>query len=323
MTRSRLAGHCSRGAFTLIELLVVIAIIALLIALLLPAVQKVREAAARMHCANNLKQLGLALHNYHDTQKHFPHGTYNNIDGTGNTPAPYNGKQDRRCWMHDTLPYLEQGNLYRQFDAFMSTGASALNFPGNTTVVPNLLCPMDPLNPKTKTWNPGGGPGNSQGIHGNYVLCAGDDYFNPGGAANSAKLDGIFFARSRIRLSDITDGSSHTALSSEIILTADVIDNDVRGRYYNPAHCGTLFSTRIPPNTLVPDQFDWCSSQPNPRAPCIWTPTNIFISPRSYHAGGVNLGMADGSVRFVADAVDPATFKALGSRAGGEPPGEF
>jgi prepilin-type N-terminal cleavage/methylation domain-containing protein/prepilin-type processing-associated H-X9-DG protein len=312
-----------RRAFTLIELLVVIAIIAILIGLLLPAVQKVREAAARAQCQSNLKQLALALHAYHDSQKHFPHGTYNDIDGTGTTPPPYNGKQDRRCWMHDTLPYLEQGNLYRQFDAYMSTGASALYFPGNTTPVPTLMCPLDPLNPKTRTWNPGGGPDNSQGIHGNYVLCAGDDYFNPGGPANSAKLDGLFFARSRVRLQEITDGTSNTALASEIILTADVVDNDVRGRYYNPAHCGTLFSTRIPPNTLVPDQFDWCSSRPNPRAPCIWTGTNIFISPRSYHPGGVNLGMADGSVRFVADAVDPATFKDLGSRAGGEPPGEF
>jgi prepilin-type N-terminal cleavage/methylation domain-containing protein/prepilin-type processing-associated H-X9-DG protein len=323
MTTSRRACRRSRAAFTLLELLVVIAIVAILIALLLPSVQKVREAATRAQCINNLKQLALALHAYHDSHKHFPHGTYNDIDGTGTTPPPYNSKQDRRCWMHDTLPYLEQANLYRDFDAYMSTGGSALYFPGNTTAVPTLMCPLDPLNPKTKTWNPGGGADKSQGIHGNYVLCAGDDYFNPGGPANSAKLDGLFFARSRVRLPDITDGTSNTALASEIILSADVTDNDVRGRYYNPAHCGTLFSTRIPPNTLVPDQFDWCSSRPNPRAPCIWTSTNIFISPRSYHPGGVNLGMADGSVRFVADAVDPATFKALGSRAGGEPPGEF
>src|SRR5258707_6305 len=111
-----------RDGFTLIELLVVIAIIAILIGLLLPAVQKVREAAARMKCSNNLKQLGLALHNYHDARGNFPPATYNYIDSTGYTPPPYNGTQDRRCWALDIMPYVEQDNLYRWFDTFMSTG---------------------------------------------------------------------------------------------------------------------------------------------------------------------------------------------------------
>jgi prepilin-type N-terminal cleavage/methylation domain-containing protein len=317
------ASPSRQPGFTLIELLVVIAVIGILIAFLLPAVQKAREAANRVRCQNNAKQLGLALHNYHDAHGFFAHGTYNRIDETGTTPPPYNNTQDRRSWMQDSLPYLEQESLFKEFDRFMSTGATALSFPLNTTIVPNLMCPSDPLGPKLKTWNPGGGPDHSQGFSGNYVLCAGNDYFNPGGAAASTSLNGMFFALSRVRLSEVTDGASNTALSSELILSPDTIDNDVRGRYYNPAHCGTLFSTRIPPNTLVPDQLDWCSSRPLPQAPCIWTNVNIFVSPRSYHAGGVSLGLVDGSVRFVSDNVDPVTFRALGSRNGNEVVGEY
>jgi len=317
----------ARRGFTLVELLVVIAIIGILIALLLPAVQAAREAARRTQCVNNIKQVCLGLHGFHDTHRRLPHGTYNYLDSTFRTPPPYGNMrgigggdtQDRRCWMHDTLPYLEQQPLYKRFDEYMDRpNVTALWFPELHTVIPPLMCPSDPLSPKLHTfWGDGGNE--TQGFSGNIVTCAGSDYFNESGnLESSAARDGLFFAVSRVRLEDIKDGTTNTAMASEIILSPDVTDHDIRGRYYNPAHGGVLFSTRIPPNTMVPDRFNWCSSRPVPRAPCIWTGSNMFLSPRSYHPGGVNLGMADGSVHFLSDSVDPDAFKATGSRDVGE-----
>jgi prepilin-type processing-associated H-X9-DG protein len=298
-------------------LLVVIAIIAILIGLLLPAVQKIREAANRMKCSNNLKQVALALHNYNDTVGNLPHATYNDIDGTGWTPAPYNGKYDRRSWAHDILPYMEQDNIYRNLSSFLETGQSALGFPQMDTIIKTLMCPSDPVSPKVHTYWGGFGTPN-QGFSGNYVVNASSTYFNDSNPATSANLDGVMYARSTTTLANISDGLSNTAMVSELILTTDVVDHDIRGRYYNPAHSGVAFSTRLPPNTQVPDQFDWCSSQPAKRAPCIWTGQFIFVLARSHHAGGVNMALCDGSVRFVRDSVNPATYRALGSRNGGE-----
>ncbi len=308
----------NRRAFTLVELLVVIAIIGILVALLLPAVQAARESSRRMRCLNNEKQLVLGMHNHHDTKGRFPHGVYNMIDSVGSTPAPYNNTQDRRCWAQELWPFIEQDPLFAEFDRYMSVGTnSALGFPLLQTIIPTFMCISDPVSPKTKTfW---GGIGTSdQGFSGNYVACATSEYFRRTTNADSLDLDGMYYALSKTRLSDITDGSSNTAILSELILSPDTTGHVIHGRYHNPSHGGVFFSTRVPPNTLVPDRLNWCHGTPIKRAPCIYTDQDMFVSVRSWHTNGVNVALADGSVRFIISNVDPVAFKALGSRNGGE-----
>jgi type II secretory pathway pseudopilin PulG len=171
--------------------LVVIAIIGILVALLLPAIQSARAAARRAACTNNMRQQGLALLNHHETKGYFPHGTYHLIDIAHSTPAPYNGRQNRRCWMQDTLPYMEQQALYDQFVKFMEVSNTGYNFPLAGTPIPLLMCPDDPVGPKQATYSHStvgaqgfpaayDGMGPSQGFSGNYVTCSGSYYFNPG-----------------------------------------------------------------------------------------------------------------------------------------------
>jgi prepilin-type N-terminal cleavage/methylation domain-containing protein/prepilin-type processing-associated H-X9-DG protein len=317
--------HKVRTGFTLVELLVVIAIIGILIALLLPVVQAAREAAKRMNCSSNMKQLALALHNHHGALKCFPPGLYNYIDD-GNTPIPtyVDRKVRRRCWMHDALPYFEEGVVQRDLIEYMKVGSEvrgAVDFAGNATVIPPLICPSDGNSPKTKTFETNSSGTIGQGFHGNLVLCAGNGYFNPGGHANSAKLNGVFYAGSKTKVKDIVDGTSKTAIISELIVCPDVTGGDHRGRYYNTYTGGILFSTLEPPNTSLPDRMRFV--QPLAKSPGLATNENIFIAARSYHSGGVNLGLADGSVRFVSDTVNVVAYRALGSRGASEAVADF
>jgi prepilin-type N-terminal cleavage/methylation domain-containing protein/prepilin-type processing-associated H-X9-DG protein len=302
-----------RGAFTLIELLVVIAIIAILIGLLLPAVQKVREAANRAKCQNHLKQVAIALHSYHDAYGSLPSGQYNAMMADA---TPWN----RACWAQPIYPYLEQAALWNNFTTYFSAGgAYAFSIPGKEIPVPPLLCPSDHNSPKVKTFGANlPTDANSQGYHINVVACAGSDVFNPSYSPDGKALRGIFYPFSKTKFADISDGTSSTYLLSEIIVSPDTTAHDIRGRVGNTYDGNNFFSALYPPNTSVGDRgVGFCV--PLPKAPCQLPGTsNLVLSARSYHPGGVNAALADGAVRVVSDQISETPHRAMGTRAGSE-----
>jgi prepilin-type N-terminal cleavage/methylation domain-containing protein/prepilin-type processing-associated H-X9-DG protein len=298
-----------RPGFTLIELLVVIAIIAILIGLLLPAVQKVREAAARMKCGNNLKQIGLALHNHNDTHGVLPPGQYNNFYSND---APW----IRGCWVQPTLPFMEQDNLYRAYDTARQTNGNwALIVPNKDTIVPSLVCPSDPNSPKTQTIdrNTVNGVSVVQGLHTNYVTCSGSTMYTSTGLGQN----GVFFVKSRLSVATIADGTSNTVFASEILVVPDTTANDLRGRYCNSWYGNNNFTTAQPPNTTVADAVGY-QGVSTPRAPSTLNSGAPGLFARSGHSNGVNALMGDGSVRFVTNSIDATMWRAMGTREGGE-----
>jgi type II secretory pathway pseudopilin PulG len=316
-----------RTGVTLVELLGVVAIIGLLVGLLLPAVQSARESARRASCSNNQRQLGIALQQHVLQLGHFPRGQETWINDVGPTTTGWSNH--RWSWFVLVLPFIDQQPLYDMqwgyysgIDWFTWPSVSYDAVPGKDTVVPTFMCPSDPANPKTETGY--GWPGNQQGFHGNYVLNAGNTTFNATGPASSGTLNGIVFPLSAIKPAHIRDGLSHTVLASELVLVPDArgTGDDVRGRYHNSVHAGALFSTLYPPNTSVPDVFPY-GLNTVARAPYVASSTNIVVSARSHHVGGVVAGLADGSVKFVGNDVDPSAWLDAGSRAGREVPREL
>lgn len=297
-----------RNGFTLIELLVVIAIIAILIGLLLPAVQKVREAAARTKCTNNLKQIGLGFHNFHSAYERFPPGFISRATSTdGDSIGPGWG------WGTMLLPYLEQENLYRQIDLTRGIEDPA-NAAARVQVVNLFLCPSDtPVAPTFMAVTEDGSP-ICEIAFANYVGMAGT--YEASGYAdtnNGVLLRDRTLQMKGIRLTDITDGSSNTLFAGE------------RASKQSPMTTWTGAVTEAIAPPLVPSYHEeespvYVLSNTGEIADAR-VPNNPFghvEDNNSRHTSGVNFLYGDGSVRFLRETIAPQTWVALGTRNGGE-----
>ncbi|MDB5344525.1 MAG: putative major pilin subunit [Schlesneria sp.] len=303
-----------RKAFTLIELLVVIAIIAVLIALLLPAVQQAREAARRTQCKNNLKQLGLAMHNYHDVYLRLPCGAFTGVGGTDVAGM---------VWVRALLPNIDQANSYNQWNYAQDYYSTPTGAPANTninivrTIFPAFQCPSDT---PTKTWN------NAPNY--NYAVNLGNTDSGRTATLNSVVfLPAPFTYNSNVfyALRDINDGTSNCLLMSEV--RQGPVANDLRGLIWYGPHTG--FTTMYGPNTTSPDTLaqNFCQNTQASLVglPCVPTPTGFstIFAARSKHVGGVHALMGDGAVRFISQNIDINTWRNLSTMADGQTVGDF
>lgn len=302
------ASRIHRG-FTLIELLVSIAIVGILIALILPAVQSAREAARRAQCKNNVKQLVLAMHNYHDSHRMFPISY-----GVG----PFTTENRGVSWLQMILPQLEQGNLYRQI-RFGAPLADPRNTDAAQTVVPVFLCPSD-TDHGTANFR-----ANVPGTWGvtNYKACAGSNWNwgvfaaaswnmgrfagNPDGLDHGNGLICRGYGRPVVtRLRDVRDGTTTTFAVGEAV---PEWSRHTWWWWFNAttATCAIRLNYKTEPDLKVEGEGDWWDN----------------YSFASRHRGGANFGMTDGSVRFVSENINPAAYKMLGTIQGAEVVGEF
>ncbi|MGC1275404.1 MAG: DUF1559 domain-containing protein [Planctomycetaceae bacterium] len=319
---SRPPSRAVRRGFTLIELLVVIAIIAVLIALLLPAVQQAREAARRSQCLNNLKQIGLALHNYHDTHRTFPPGWVGADPATG---APVVEGQNGFGWAAMMLPFVEQTNLYDQFHFERSIVDDVVGPPTNKSLLATKLtvfeCPSD-SHPDTFDIEPeGGGAPIATLAVSNYVGLFGFEYVGalpdpshdrdlhvceelaPGQQCSG---DGVLFHNSKVTLGHITDGTSNTIMVGE--RASQVLPN-----------VEPFYSTWV---GVVPEGDEALERilGSTDHAPNGGHHAEDFSSE---HTGGAHFILGDGHAKFISENVDLFVFRALGTRSGGEVVSEF
>jgi prepilin-type N-terminal cleavage/methylation domain-containing protein/prepilin-type processing-associated H-X9-DG protein len=301
-TRERLR-HL-RSGFTLIELLVVIAIIAVLIALLLPAVQQAREAARRSQCINNLKQLGLALHTYHDSMNVFPPGWLGVQGGIPNMDGP-----SGFAWGSHILPYIDQGPLYNQINFNLSC-LDASNATARQTVLAAFRCPTDP---SSNTWQlpQEGNPAVIVATlpTANYVGSFGNEGFediceNPPFPAAQCVSNGMFFHNSSTRMRDVVDGTSNTVFLGEHRTNSAL--------NWHSTWVGVIpqGDERVARILAVSDH--------TPNHPALH-----IDDYSSWHTGGVHMLFGDGRVRFITQNIDTGVFKAIATRFGGEVIGEF
>ena len=326
-----------RRGFTLIELLVVIAIIAVLIALLLPAAQAAREAARRMQCVNNLKQLGLALANYEGVAGALPPSVVVARNGAGywSNGWSVNGR---------LLPFLEQSSAFNAVN-FTLNYSAADNTTVSQMVLSSFICPSE-IRPDPKPTSTG-----RYGVA-SYNWNVGDWYVF-GGVGASAKTRGAFGANMSRRLAEFADGLSHTVMTSEVktyqnVLTkcslstvsepgsipsptADpysavpeyrsggcTLNTKGHAEWVDGAALETGFTTAWPPNKVIRDGTNLVEVDLVGVGEKSGGPTYAAITSRSYHPGGVNSLFGDGSVRFVKSTIDGITWRALGSVSGGE-----
>jgi prepilin-type N-terminal cleavage/methylation domain-containing protein/prepilin-type processing-associated H-X9-DG protein len=309
-----------RSAFTLIELLVVIAIIAILIGLLLPAVQKVREAAARMKCSNNIKQLSLAFHAYHDAIGYLPMGSSGPMISNGHFPAgwgdPHYGNSlpfGHFSWAALILPYVEAGNLYNSINFNVPAYAQAIwedlsghgqpvnrgpaGDPTNAFAATNMpklfTCPSS-LRGST---DPNGTQQKDYGVNGGTGACCPE--------RTAKNMDGVAWVNGKVKLTDITDGTSSTFLLLE--------KTNYRDQSWLPDTYGSnhFFFVHHPSQGYVQGYTLPNSDAFNNRGP------------QGFHIGGVMVSMADGHVQFIPNSIDSHTYRCLFTRAAGDIPGNF
>ncbi len=321
-------GH--QAGFTLIELLVVIAIIAILVALLLPAVQQAREAARRSSCKNNLKQVALALHNYHDVHNRFPPAGIHNRDGHG---ASATSSSWGPSWVLLALPFIEQANLQDQYDFSLDRTRDGNNILVVREEIPTLKCPSD--GGEKQPWH--NGSSSRPYARGNYAVnCGISNAFSRSNFDIKRERGPFSFARVYgAKMADIEDGTSNVLLVGELI--AGDRSGDVRGAWAYPS--GVYFNGSEPHyrddrlqialnsnalNNDLRDRPSRCSADEDDRQlRCTSGGGRSFQTARSKHAGGVQFALADGSTRFISENIAFETWMRLLAQADGQVLGEF